>query len=124
MAVLIGLDAVRARLVALPTAVQTETLAVLKPWEQDVTAMLATGAPWTDRTGAARRNLHSWSAPFGLGVTFYVAHGVPYGVFLELLHQGRFAILWPTLRAVTPRILADLRARLAMRFGGEWTATT
>ncbi len=122
MATVTGLTEYQARLRALPTAVQAEVLAALKPWEQDVTAMMATNAPWTDRTGAARRNLHAWTMPNGMRILFYVAHGVPYGIFLELSHQGRFAVLWSTLRMAAPLILADVRARLQQRFGGQWTA--
>ncbi len=124
MATVTGLVEFEAGLRALPAAVQAEVLAALKPWEQDVTAMMAMGAPWTDRTGDARRNLHSWSAALGTTIYFYVAHGVPYGIFLELSHQGRFAVLWPTLRGAAPHILADLRTRLQQRFGGQWIATT
>lgn len=124
MATPVGLAAYQARLAAFPTLVQAEVLADLKPWEQDVTAMLATAAPWHDRTGNARRNLHAWSTPFGAVVYFYVAHGVPYGIQLELGYAGRYAVLWPTLRAAAPQILSGLRTRLEARFGGRWTLTT
>ncbi len=122
MATVTGLTEWEARLRALPAAVQAETVAELQSWVGDVTGTMATNAPWTDRTGDARRNLHAWVVSVAQGAILYVGHGVPYGVNLELGHQGRFAVLWPTLRQVKAPILASLRARLARRFGGQWTA--
>lgn len=55
-------------------------------------------APWTDRTGAARQRLHGeayWENP--QIVVAAVMHQVDYGIFLELAHQRRYAILERTL---------------------------
>ena len=57
-------------------------------------------APWTDRTGNARQSLHAFTQVLARDtVALYLAHGVNYGVFLELAHQGRYAIIMPTLEA-------------------------
>lgn len=51
-------------------------------------------APWTDRTGAARQRLHGeayWED--SKIVVAAIAHQVDYGIWLELAHQRRFAIL-------------------------------
>ena len=65
-------------------------------------------APWTDRTGNARSGL------FGTAerdtarklVIIYLSHGpaIDYGVFLELAHSGRFAIILPTMEAHLPEL--------------------
>lgn len=51
-------------------------------------------APWTDRTGAARQRLHGeayWED--SKIVVAAIMHQVDYGIWLELAHQRRFAIL-------------------------------
>jgi len=53
-----------------------------------------TNKRWTDRTGNARAGLHGgyyWENPETLKT--YIAHGVSYGVFLELANDGKYAIL-------------------------------
>lgn len=57
-------------------------------------------APWTDQTGNARQGLHGFVEDLSDTVTaLYLAHGVDYGIFLELAHQGRYAIIMPTLES-------------------------
>lgn len=73
---------------------------------EQVTARMRADAPWQDRTGAARRGLHTDLLEQGSVFTLRAAHGVPYGIFLETAHQGRFRILY-TLRVLFPRIMAN-----------------
>lgn len=54
--------------------------------------------PWTDRTGAARQRLHGYVEKVANGIRICIAHGVPYGIHLELSHEKRYAILEPTVR--------------------------
>lgn len=54
--------------------------------------------PWTDRTGEARRRLKGYTQKFAQGVRICIAHGVPYGIHLELSHSKKYAILEPTVR--------------------------
>ena len=66
-------------------------------------------APWTDRTGAARRGLfarHNRSSETSFSIIF--GHGVDYGIFLELANSGRYAIIVPTIEALFPRIVEEL----------------
>ena len=51
-------------------------------------------APWTDRTGQARQRLTGqayWENPHI--VVAAIAHQVDYGIWLELAHQRKYAIL-------------------------------
>jgi len=71
-------------------------------------------APWVDRTGAARQSLRAEVEPPTAAqvqqmVELILAHGVEYGVFLELKNAGAFAIINPTLDAAAPKIWADIR---------------
>jgi hypothetical protein len=56
-------------------------------------------APWTDRTGNARQTLFSVSELAEDVVRLYLSHGMEYGVYLELRHAGRYAVILPTLQA-------------------------
>lgn len=71
-------------------------------------------APWTDRTGNARSGL------FGTAerdvaerlVTIYLSHGpdLDYGIWLELAHSGRYAVIMSTIEAHLDELRADLQA--------------
>lgn len=68
-----------------------------------------TNAPWTDRTGNARRGLHSqYNRRTRTSFVMSLSHGVDYGIFLELCNSGRFAILMPTVEALMPQILEEI----------------
>ena len=54
-------------------------------------------APWTDRTGAARRALLAEVEQDVNRVSLVLSHGVPYGKYLELSNGGRYAIVGPTV---------------------------
>lgn len=66
-------------------------------------------APWTDRTGNARRSINSrtWKDSDviigGLGI------GVEYGKYLELCNQGRYRIVRPTIDIAKVKLMSNLR---------------
>lgn len=75
-------------------------------------------APWTDRTGNARRTMTGfaqWSDSGDLVVG--VAGHMDYSPKLELRHGRRYAILVPTVDAYAPTIL-DAVAQAALAQGG------
>ena len=53
--------------------------------------------PWTDRTGMARKSLNATTEKRDNGIRITLAHGVDYGLWLELAHEKRFAIVKPTI---------------------------
>lgn len=55
---------------------------------------------WTDRTGHARQRLSGSVSTIASGYRIYLAHGVDYGIWLELAHGKRFAIIPQTLEYV------------------------
>lgn len=64
-------------------------------------------APWADRTGAARDGLTA-EVDFELDtgeVVITLYHTVDYGLWLELIQDGRFAIIMPALEALGPQII-------------------
>lgn len=55
-------------------------------------------APWTDRTGAARGRLTSTVHKENRYVyVIRLSHGVWYGVYLELAHEKKYAVIQPTI---------------------------
>lgn len=55
------------------------------------------GAPWRDRTGDARRSIHSESDQDGVNITVSIGIGVYYGLYLELDYGGRYRIVDPAV---------------------------
>lgn len=68
-------------------------------------------APWTDRSGRARAELYSDVQVGEWFVEIYLSHGpnVDYGVYLELAHAGKDAIIMPALEASFLEILRMLQ---------------
>lgn len=64
-------------------------------------------APWTDQTGAARNGLTASVFVEDGVVVLELAHTVDHGQWLELIQDGRFAIIMPTLEALGAEIAMD-----------------
>lgn len=75
---------------------------------------------WTDRTGEARATLKAEVIDVtGRAALILLTYGVDYGVFLETMQAGRFAIIAPALDHFGPRLMRDLQIELAGgTFGG------
>ena len=73
-------------------------------------------APWTDRTGQARQRLTAYVTELQPGICeITLAHGVYYGVFLELAHEKRFATIMPSIQRKAPEIMKGFNVLI----GGE-----
>jgi hypothetical protein len=77
------------------------------------TAWMKLNAPWTDDTGAARASLIAIAANRGSTHTITVAHGVSYGIWLEVANSGRFQILAPAMRAIAANVLRSMTGLLS-----------
>lgn len=75
----------------------------------EIESKMKTNRPWTDRTGMAKATLNTKvSQPSKTIVRITLAHGVSYGIWLELAHGKNYAIIAPTIREEGPRIVGDL----------------
>lgn len=64
---------------------------------------------WTDRTGMAKATLSARvSRPNDNQLRITLAHGVEYGIWLELAHGKNYAIIAPTIQEEGPRMVTDL----------------
>lgn len=73
--------------------------------------------PWTDRTGRARQGLTGYVKRIDNGYRVIIAHTVDYGIWLEMAHEKRFAILEPTVRLKGPSAIKGM-SHLLDRLGG------
>ncbi len=62
-------------------------------------------APWTDRTGGLRRSIDSVFIVNKDMLQVILFDDEPYGVFLELCFEKRYAILMPTVELLSADIL-------------------
>ena len=69
-------------------------------------------APWTDRTGHARQRLKGTVEGVATGYKLILAHGVDYGIWLEIANEKRFAIIIPTIQREGPRIISGFERLL------------
>lgn len=64
---------------------------------------------WTDRTGAAKAGLKGFvSVPKEHQIRITLAHGVSYGLWLELAHEMNYAIVRPTILTKSGAVLDGL----------------
>lgn len=60
---------------------------------------------WVDRTGNATQSLRAWSEDIAEGVVrTWLAHGVHYGIFLEVKYSGKYSVIWPTIQSYLPTV--------------------
>lgn len=75
----------------------------------EIESKMKINRPWTDRTGMAKALLSAKvSQPNSNIVRITLAHGVDYGIWLELANEKNYAIIAPTIDEEGPRIITDL----------------
>ena len=73
---------------------------------------------WTDRTDQARQRLTGYVGKIPEGYRITLAHGVDYGIWLELAHEKRFAIIPQTIEYVGTFEIMPGFQRLIERLNG------
>lgn len=66
-------------------------------------------APWTDRTTNARTGLNGSVEHLPTRHTITFAHGVDYGIWLEVANSGKYQIIMPTVLAIGQAVMSTLR---------------
>ena len=74
---------------------------------------------WTDRTSQARQRLTGGYESVSYGYRIYLAHGVDYGLWLELAHEKRFSIIPQAIEYVGTFESMPGFERLMERLGGK-----
>ncbi|MDD6395133.1 MAG: hypothetical protein PUB37_02985 [Firmicutes bacterium] len=77
-------------------------------------------APWTDRTGNARRTLEGFTDKSGHERYIGVCGNMFYSPSLEMLYGKKYAILYPVVQAETREVLLRLANKvIAVKLRGE-----
>lgn len=64
---------------------------------------------WKDRTGMARKTITAVPGKTATGYRIKLAHGVNYGIWLELANEKRYAIINEAINTEGPQILKDFQ---------------
>lgn len=103
---------VRKRLHALPVVVDRLVETVLEYHAPQVASYAKDNAPWSDVTGNARNGLDAKTYRDGTKRGIVLFHQVPYGIWLEVRHDGRYAIIDPTIQAQGPEVMKTMNLAL------------
>lgn len=70
---------------------------------------LRRNAPWTDRSSNARGGLFTATehVPYRAH-RIILSHTVPYGIWLEIRHSGKYAVILPTTQTTGRAVMASL----------------
>lgn len=69
---------------------------------------MRTNAPWRDQTSNARNGLRAFTQHTAKTHSLILSHGVPYGIWLEVRHSGKYAIIVPSLQPQGQEIMKTL----------------
>jgi len=75
---------------------------------QEATGWMRTNARWTDRTGAARSGLQGIPIHARTYEEILLTYSVNYGIWLEIAHDRKYAILAPAMRVMGDELMRNL----------------
>lgn len=93
-----------------PVELEMGVEAILEGWAGVLESYAQDNAPWADRTGAARAGLRAEVLRSGDAVELVLAHTVEYGIWLETIQGGAYAIIMPTIEQYAHEVLASVAA--------------
>lgn len=73
-------------------------------WQPIIEDYMKINAPWKDRSSNARQTLNVTVDKSKDRTELILAHGMEYGIYLELAHSGAWAIINPTLDLYGPKV--------------------
>lgn len=86
---------------------------------EDVKTAAQQNAHWADRTGDARAGLDTAVENNNGEVVMTLFHTVEYGLWLEVIQNGRFATIMPTLEEYAPRAFNLAEAKISQSRRGR-----
>lgn len=84
--------------------------ALANRYAPEIEAWLKQNKQWVDRTGNATQGLYAEVEATLTEIVIAFDHSVEYGIWLELKHQGQYAIIAPALDYFAPKFWADVQA--------------
>lgn len=89
---------------------QDKANAAMRMYAESAAVMLETYMKshrmWTDRTGMAKARLSAKVQEVPEGFRIALAHGVSYGIWLELANEKKYAIIQPTILAKSDEVMS------------------
>lgn len=101
-----GLDALSEGLFNYGKRVERATHEGMEELAKEMVTWAQENAPWEDRTTDARKGLQAVVITNGSRTVIWFGHGgeIHYGIWLETMQGGRFAIVLPTVLQFAPRV--------------------
>ena len=99
-------DGIGFGLLTLANGVNDRARRAFEEGADEVVSYAKATAPWEDRTGDAREGLNADVYETTEGVVLDLFHTVDYGLWLETIQSGRFAVIMPTLEVYASRLFA------------------
>jgi hypothetical protein len=88
-------------------AIETFRNGIVEKYRENAEEWCKQNAPWTDRTGEARRGLLGQAIDSKNKIGFEVLHTVEYGTYLETANDGKDAVLFPCIRHFWSAFMKD-----------------
>lgn len=85
---------------------------VFRDMADDIESTAKANAPWADRTGAARAGLTAEVDSVNGDIVLTLFHTEEHGLWLEVIQNGRFAIIMRTLEEYAPKAFEEASIRL------------
>lgn len=104
---------IKTNLAQLPTKVDKMVAGVVERYIGVSEGYMKSNAPWHDRTGNARQSLHAVAVHAPGTHSLILAHGMPYGIWLEVRWAGRYAIIMKSVYTNGEAMMALLDRGLA-----------
>lgn len=118
MPFVIDRDTLTASLTTMDDRIERAINLVFDYMETATESKMRADAPWTDRTGNARAGLRARHVQDGNTHTLVMFHTMPYGFWLEVAHDGKYAIIGPTQQWAGPQLERLLSAAVGRAMRG------
>ena len=87
----------------------TALQAIVEYESNDAQNYMRQNAPWTDRTANARQGLFARAFHTGTKHVIVLYGTVPYQIWLEVKHSGKYAIIGPSLPVVGKNVMNQVQ---------------
>ena len=91
------------------------TLDLARYFAAKIEAYAKVHAAWTDRTGNARQGLFARAYRVAASVVIVLSHKMDYGIWLEIAHSGKYAIILKTLERHYAEVLRGYKQLVGER---------
>jgi hypothetical protein len=102
-------DTLTPNLKAFPDHVDQAIARTIDYFSVQTEAYMRSHAPWNDVTGNARNGLRARPEHDGHSHSILCYHTVPYGIWLEVRWEGKYAIIAPTIKTQGRALMAFMR---------------